>query len=291
MNMAKKQPVIEMYYYKYPNFGDLLNELIMEKTGNEAKYKNFDSCDIVMVGSILDKFFHNSNIGDGDKKRQQGANTEKPVYVWGTGLMYQYEDTDLKPIRPFDVRALRGERTRKQVSKALGKEVKCVLGDPGILSSHFVPAEEKKYDVGIIPHYVDEKDEIFAKMKEAYGNAVIIDVHENTEEVLKKISECRYIFSTSMHGIITADSYGIPNCWCESGDRILGAGYKYHDYFSSFGKDRQPFSLREAEIPDPEKECRTTYDSYDEVRKMQDALLDCFPYLHKKWSLKNLFRR
>ena len=159
--MALKRSPLEMYYYKYPNFGDLLNELIMEKTGNTAVYKNFDSCDIVMAGSVLDKFFHNSNIGEGDKKRQMQANTEKPVYVWGTGLICRYDDPSrLKPIRPFDIKALRGELTRRQVSEALGNEINCMLGDPGILSSYFVKAEEKKYNVGIIPHYVDENDEI-----------------------------------------------------------------------------------------------------------------------------------
>ncbi len=287
--MAKKE--IEMYYYKYPNFGDLLNELIMEKTGNIAKYKNFDSCDIVMIGSILDKFYHNSNIGEGDKKRQMQADTSKPVYIWGTGLMYDYGDTDLKPIRPFEVKALRGELTRKQVSKTLGRNVECVTCDPGILASHFVKAEEKKYDVGIIPHYVDEKDEIFAKMKETYPDSLLIDVHADTETVLKQISSCRRIFSTSLHGIIVSDSYGVPNCWCESSDRILGDGYKYHDYFSSFGKDRKPFSLREGDIPDPDKECALTYDSYEEVIKKQEALLACFPYLHKKWNPFGFFRK
>ena len=136
----------------------------------------------------------------------------------------------------------------------------------------------KKYFVGIVPHRWDKDQEVFKKMLKHYPNSKIIDVQNNPVQVLKEISECEYIISTSLHGLIVSDSYAIPNCWCEISDRVLGEGFKFHDYFSSFGTDREVFDLREGQLPNIDEDFKCNFKSIDQVYEKQQELIDAFPF-------------
>lgn len=271
-----------VYYYKYPNFGDLLNEEIMKKLfALPFTFEEFTTADLIVIGSILDRIVSEGKIGGGDKKKQKSADQKKKLHVWGTGLMYAYEQPS-PVIRPVRVHALRGELTRRQFSEMLGKDISCTLADPGLLSSLLVPpAGEKRWKVGIIPHYVDSQDEVFRQMETYYPDALRINVQDKTETVLEQISACETVLSTSLHGLIVADAYGVPNCWCVNSDRILGNGYKYHDHFSAFGGDREPFDLRSGKLPDLDKDCVNSFQSYNEVTIKQKELISCFPYRNR----------
>ena len=37
-----------------------------------------------------------------------------------------------------------------------------------------------------------------------------------------------------MHGLIAADSLGIPNQWFALSEQVIGNGYKFADYYSVF---------------------------------------------------------
>ena len=127
----------------------------------------------------------------------------------GNWFNAHYDNIKQIGVRPFIIHALRGEKTRKKLSDILGKDVSCV-SKSGILSPLIVKPHGKKYHVGIIPQYWDKKEEIFEKMLEYSPNSKIIDVQNEPKQVLKEISLCEYIISTSLHGLIDADSYGIP---------------------------------------------------------------------------------
>ena len=279
----KKQIVdkhgLEIYYYKFPNVGDLLNETILSSLFKlKFKFSSFTTADLSGIGSILDFFLTNSHFSEKNEKILNECDINKPVHIWGTGLMYNYENVNQHNVRPFIIHALRGEKTRKQLCKILKRDIECVLADPGLLSPLLVEASDKKYSIGIVPHYEDKNEEIFKKMLEYYPNSKFIDVQNKTEDVLKEISQCDYIISTSLHGIIIADAYGIPNCWCEISDKILGNRFKFHDYFSSFGTDREVFDLRNGNLPDINNDFKCNFKSIKQVYKKQKELLDCFPF-------------
>lgn len=268
------------YFHARPNFGDILNEDILSSIFKlEFESATFQNADLCCVGSIFDKLVTNSEIGEADRKMQEDCEIHKPFHIWGTGFMYNYENIEQEGVRPFIIHALRGEKTRKRLSEILGKDISCVLGDPGILSPMIVkPSSEKRYHMGIVPHHWDKKEEIFEKMLEHYPNSKIFDVHADTKQLLKELSQCEYIISTSLHGLIVADSYGIPNCWCEISDRVQGSGFKFHDYFSSFGTDREYFDLRNGELPDVEKDFGLNYKSIEQLHEKQRELIECFPF-------------
>lgn len=270
---------IKLFYYKYPNVGDMLNETILSSIFQlKFELDNFSTADLCAIGSILDKLIKPSNIPDKHKKIQNECDADKPIHIWGTGLMHDYDNITQNNVRPLIFHALRGEKTRKILSKVVEKDISCVLADPGILSSMIVKPSDKKYNVGIVPHYIDKDEEIFKKMLEHYPNSKFIDVQDETNQVLKEISMCEYIISTGLHGLIIADSYGIPNCWCEISDKILGNRFKFHDYFSSFGTDREFFDLRNKSFPNVDKDFKCNFKSINQVYEKQKELIDCFPF-------------
>ena len=71
--------------------------------------------------------------------------------------------------------------------------------------------------------------------------------YDGIEAFLDEVSECEHIISTSLHGLIVAQAYGIPVGWAvmsTSETQIPGGNTKFEDYFASVGlKDVEPFDL------------------------------------------------
>jgi pyruvyltransferase len=82
------------------------------------------------------------------------------------------------------------------------------LGDPGLLADELVIVNEKKYNLGLVPHWSDyqlEKDPRFLKY-----DPVIIRFNSDPLEVIRAIGACKKIVSSSLHGLILADAFNIP---------------------------------------------------------------------------------
>jgi len=132
--------------------------------------------------------------------------------------------------------AVRGALTKSRVNGAQ----RAILGDPGLLADLIVPSKFKKsHVIGLVPHYVDKLDLRLNRLSKIPGIKVI-NVDRNVRPVLKEISQCEYILSSSLHGLVVADSYGIPNAWIEMSDKVVGNGFKFRDYASAFSEDILP---------------------------------------------------
>ena len=72
----------------------------------------------------------------------------------------------------------------------------------------------------------------------------MIDICGDIEEVVEEVVACDCIVSSSLHGIICADAFGVPAFWLQVSDKPKGDGFKYLDYFSSVGRpDSQPIRV------------------------------------------------
>ena len=131
-----KQFNVKLYYGRYPNVGDMLNETILTSLFQlKFELDAYQTADLACVGSILDQLLTNSKVLKGHETMQNEWDATKPIHIWGPGLMHQYEHVNQETIHPFIIHALRSEKTRKRLEDILGKKnISCVLADPGLLS-------------------------------------------------------------------------------------------------------------------------------------------------------------
>lgn len=195
------------------NFGDLLTPYILDHFANTpVMWAPPAEADIVCAGSVIDV------LPDG----WDGI-------VAGAGKLHEGVTPNLSKA---SVLGVRGYRT-------LGSFLNpaATIGDPGLLASELVSADRSKYDLGIVPHWTDTT--LWNRYKYLNG-AVLVDIAEDPLDVIKKIGSCERIVSSSLHGIIVADSFGLVRK-AERFEKMSspheGGDFKFRDYASSIGQD------------------------------------------------------
>ena len=134
--------------------------------------------------------------------------------IWGSGVVYPH-----KPISaiPKKVLAVRGPLTRNYLLER-GIECPKVYGDPALLFPKFYIPKNKnrRYKVGIIPHFRDQNNTILDAFKGENG-VLMIDVKKihPWHLFIDQIVQCENILTSSLHGLIIADTYEVPNLWIE----------------------------------------------------------------------------
>lgn len=157
--------------------------------------------------------------------------------VWGAGVI---DPTTELPAKPRNVLAVRGPLTRKYLL-VHGIECPEVYGDPALLIPYiYNPQIDKKYKLGIIPHYSDFDSPILERLKKDPEVLFIkMEGYKNWTDVIDQILSCDQIASSSLHGLIISEAYKIPNLWIEIDGNLMGGHFKFHDFFLSLGKDRE----------------------------------------------------
>lgn len=162
--------------------------------------------------------------------------------VWGSGLL---SENHLPKCSPQKILAVRGPLSRQQLLKH-GIDCPEVYGDPAMLLPRcYQPSFEKKYRIGVIPHIYDEDNPLVTSLCRQAGVTLIsMKDYGDWHSVIDRIASCEMILSSSLHGIIVSDAYGIPNLWVEFSDKVIGNGFKFRDYYGSVHKDvSSPFKV------------------------------------------------
>jgi exoV-like protein len=158
--------------------------------------------------------------------------------VWGSGLLYE----DLYPRKqPKKIYAVRGPLSREVLIKH-GINCPKVYGDPILLlPRYYHPQINKRYKIGIIPHFHDEKNKLLSEYVSLNNGIHIISMkrYRKWENVIDDILSCDLILSSSLHGLILSDAYGIKNIWIEFEKQAEDKKFKFCDYFASVHQDRK----------------------------------------------------
>ena len=216
----KNESLLLKYYDLEQNWGDTVNPYIFKKiTGvnvisSNSMFNFLKKPEILGIGSII--------VGDLSN-----------YIIWGSGVIS--EKTTLLT-KPKEVLALRGFNTLKKIREVGGD---CdVFGDPVLLFPEIFSAENsvKKYKYGIVPHFKDKSSIGIQKIHDLQNPEIkIIDIQSGIEDFVNDILSCENILSSSLHGLILAEAYGIPTCRLVFSEKLLGGDFKFYDYYSGVG--------------------------------------------------------
>lgn len=270
---------IKMYYAKIPNMGDELNKDIVEKLfGLKVARTNYLFGKISGIGSGLGNYTLEGPLWKRILKVISSVISPN-VYIWGTGFV-QYKEHDEKLYKKNIVFcAVRGELSKNRIERLKGERLNIPMGDAGILASYLLEGEqiEKKYDVGIIAHYKEKDEKVFKDLCEKFPNSTFIDVQDTPFNVTRKIAECKTIISSSLHGLIIADSLHVPNAHIVVTNNLLGDGFKFDDYYSAYGLKHHFIDINKETINTLEQVVNDYKITKEMVEKKKEEMIDCFP--------------
>lgn len=223
------RPVMWWMKTPYPgNFGDILSPWMVEWVSGMVPKFGARGTSLLAIGSII-KFA-----------------TDKSM-VWGSGTPRRGDEL----AAGAKYLAVRGPITREEVL-ASGGYAPQIYGDAALLLPDYVQGNTgpKTHKLGVIRHVsqnqspVQLDDNVMDIRLDGVGESYI-------RSVIDQITSCDSIISTSLHGVIVAQAYGVPVQWAILEDAhtpIAGDGTKFEDYFLSVGVEPQkPLILNTAD--------------------------------------------
>lgn len=252
---------------RHGNFGDLLTPVLLEHlSGRPVEHTSPHTADIVAIGSVLEPSFW-----------APGSWNGFAGFIWGAGRMGGQELIEMPSAR---VAAVRGAWTLRNLG-CRNKDAVC-LGDPGLLACLLAEKKRSRYKLGVVPHWSELLNPAVSAIAALSPEILLIDPCGSARGVLENICRCQHILSSSLHGLIVADSLGIPNAWLRLNlgheDRRGMPEFKYRDYYSIFGLEQMGFvTPADASGLDAILERMGTYERPG-LEEIKARLLASFPY-------------
>lgn len=261
---ASNHEGLPLFYWQegnFVNFGDKLSLKLVERiVGTPLRTYNKKSPlqdkKLLAIGSII-YFANNFDV------------------IWGSGINGKRVDKKDYNFSYLDVRSVRGPITRNFLIENFGIPCPEIFGDPALLLPYLFPEFKKstypQREYVIIPHYADIK--YFPKTKDKH----VVYPTEQWDSVISAILDSSFVISSSLHGIIVAEAFGIPA-------RMLRVSQtepllKYQDYYEGTGRPDFAFatSVEEALLMggEPPYQC--------DLQKLYNA----FPF--EFWTQGNIF--
>jgi pyruvyltransferase len=178
--------------------------------------------------------------------------TNKSI-IFGTGFISENADlgggnfksnNNKLCYKPNNIISVRGPLTR---NKLINFGLNCPenYGDPLILLPCIYNKQSivNKNIVGIIPHYIDKKDNnlklLIENLKLSGYDVIIIDIEisDKYELLIDNINKCKYIISSSLHGVIMGLIYKKKTIYLQFSNKVIGNGFKFNDFFYSLNID------------------------------------------------------
>ncbi|MBQ6569358.1 MAG: polysaccharide pyruvyl transferase family protein [Clostridia bacterium] len=268
---------------------------------NREKRRRFVPSDVDLGGVYLFYWKYGSNTQGGDrstenigdylskvvtqhyapKNKKAAAGSPKTIYaigsvlgfrnqdatVWGSGFLYPNKKYILRAkLSDLDVRAVRGPKTRQLLQKS-GKKCPEVYGDPAILMPliYMPESREKQYDVGLVFNYANADFTVPDNIKAKKINVLT----DNYKGFISDICRSRLVISSSLHGIILAEAYGVPAVLLLKDNQST---FKYEDWYNSTGR----FDIKIAHSVDDA--LKMTPMELPKLGAMQEKLIAAFPY-------------
>lgn len=193
------------------------------------------------------------------------------IHFWGTGLNPNRSLGKKRRYRvpagtTIKVHAMRGPLS-SDVLQRQGIEVSGIYGDPVWFLPAIIPAApEKRYELGVIPHFFElpdpsqasgawmERYQVPRAMRDDVKriSTLTTPTFEGLEALIRQITACKRIVSNSLHGMVIAEAYGIPCLHFAHGTNEAGqvtrmpmtlaneaVNYRIRDFYGGVGVQRR----------------------------------------------------
>ena len=214
--------LVNLIYFRHNqghgNFGDELSVFITKKLINAEKYKLLVrtkgiQLNLVCIGSYTHKALPRS-------------------YIFGSGIRTPDQHGINRYYKTLRICAVRGPKTRDFLV-SIGLQVPEIYGDPALLLPRFYtpvidPLLQGK--LALIPHISNYSK--YAAQNLDPDKYELINPTDHWQTVINKLASCKCVISNSLHGLICADAYGIPNIWLTEYELPEGR-FKFEDYMLS----------------------------------------------------------
>lgn len=197
--------------------------------------------------------------------------------IWGSGAHRHDQIPHQKQVRCL---AVRGPLTLQELREAdvVGRNFQSPFFDPAIITPLLFPDLTRKSkikgQISIIPHYTDISRIKF--WQESSGARVnIINPFAHPLKVAEEIAQSERIISSSLHGLILADSLSVPSVPL----RLEGNRepiFKYKDYYQGSGRSTPRFST------DPDEALNRDPIEFSYSKEHMMNCLTSFPFAMKR---------
>lgn len=259
---------INMYWWaRKKNFGDLIGPWLVQMITGRQPVNIFNDTSgavgLLTAGSLI----HSMN--------------RPGLDIWGGGAIHPFSKSTVRALRartPAKIHALRGHLTLREVEK-MGWDRPKAFGDPALLLPKFYAPKVKTALLGkvaVLPHYSHKSLFSVAELDDRFH---IIEVQDDPKVVIDQIASCAAVVSTSLHGIICAQAYGIPWSWMHMPNTPLrGDRFKFEDFFTVLQRDAvSEIIVDSAEVAPSHLEHAVNRANLPRSTSDVDALLDAFP--------------
>lgn len=222
---ALDSPIFVDGFPESKNFGDALNiSLVQYLSGRQVFPSRFlestpqkEAASYAVIGSVC------------QWSRPQSV-------IWGGGFI-NLEFQHTKFVKPDKVLAVRGPLSRS-IYQVNNVDCPDCYGDPALLMPLiYDPKIEPVYAYGIIAHYVDWESDWVNQYRDDDTVLIInIMISDNYELFVKQLKSCLRIVTSSLHGLILAQAYGVPVCLVKLSEHVAGGEFKFADYLLSVQK-------------------------------------------------------
>lgn len=217
------------------NWGDDVNMVLLELiSGRPVVVDNESSIHLcvkknyISIGSIIGLYENRASV------------------IWGAGFI---DHNMVLREKPDKVVSVRGPLTRECL---LLQGVDCPIryGDPVLLISRYYKPKcsVNRFSLGIVIHFSDREHPVIRQLQsDNRPDITIIDMsqYDDWTDIPDRICSCSRIISSSLHGMIVADSYGIPNMWVRFYGLKKGGFFTFLDYLESVQRDvASPVDIR-----------------------------------------------
>ena len=258
---SQAAPIKLFWWNQLPNFGDdLSRDVVAYVSGRDVVWAKPVRAELFAIGSIMSYA----------RRGAMGRKSSDLPAIWGSGCMAPMDAGFVKSLQPPKI-------VRGPITASLLDLTGVAFGDPGLLASRVYDVPTTQHDrIGIIPHHSEVDVPKIADLVASDRRFKLIDTRRPAEVVCAEIAACSQVFSSSLHGLIVADSFGVTNHWFALNVIHRNPGLKFYDYATVIERALPP-PLEVGDIARTSKQEPPPSLAYqDGIEKSQSNLLESF---------------